>query len=95
MPPCENVLMRKIDRTNILTAIIKNARDNVMHIQLTNGWNINENMKIEIEYFPGSPYPADITEVEINSNSVDDDDEEDYYRSESDDSDICDTDDDI
>lgn len=89
MPPCENVLMKKIFRTKILTAIIKNARDQTIDIDLTTGWRINENNKLEIEYFSGSTYPENITEETTDSNS---DDENDYI-SESDDSDICDSED--
>lgn len=68
------------------------ACESTVDIQLTHGWYINENMKIEIEYFAGSPYPANIAEVETNSddedwegsNYISDSDDSDIYESESD-----------
>lgn len=97
MAPCENVLLKKIQRTNILTALIKNACNPNIDIDLNNGWYINENKKIAIEYFDGSPYPGDITEIISIDNSDDKNDDEnveDDCAIESDDSDIYDTEDD-
>lgn len=92
MPPCQRVLMNKIHRTKILTMIIKNARESSVNIPLKNWWYVNENM--EIEYFSGSPYPSNIEEITLNSNSGDDDEEDNDYISDSDESNICDSDDD-
>lgn len=85
--------MKKIDRTNILTAIIKRACEQKIDIQLTNEWFVNEDMKMEIQYYSGCAYPENIPETAMNDDS--DDDEENDYISESDDSDICDSDDDL
>lgn len=82
MPPCQNVLLRKIDRTKILTKIIKNACDQTLNIQLTNEWYVDENGKLAIEYFTGNPYPGDITEFTINNE--DEDEDVDDYVSDSD-----------
>lgn len=48
MPPCENVLRQKIQRTHILTAIIKNARNKLIDLDLTDGWCIDDDMKLKI-----------------------------------------------
>lgn len=94
MPPCKNVLKRKIDRVKILTMIIKKASQQAMNIQLTNGWYVNENGKMEIEYFEGNPYPSDVAEVTINeSNDANEEEENDNYISESDESDAYESDD--
>lgn len=90
MPPCRNVLLRKIHRTKIITSVVKNACKNVLDLQLTDGWHIDDNMKITIEYFTGSPYPDNLGDITINETS---DDEEESYVSESDDSDAYNTED--
>lgn len=92
MPPCQNVLSRKIFRTKILTSIIKNAKEPAIDINLSEGWYVDENGKLAIDYFSGNPYPENITEI-TSVDGIDDDDSEDDYASESD-SDICDSDDD-
>lgn len=72
MPPCRNVLLKKIKRTHHLTAIIKNARENLINIELTIDWYIDDNNKLSIHYFDGKPYPDSIADITTN----DDEDEE-------------------
>lgn len=91
MPPCENVLRRKIHRTKILTSLIKNACNKVVDLPLTDEWRIDDNMKLTIEYFTGSPYPDNLTGLTTNEIS---DDENECYISEADDSDVYDSEDD-
>lgn len=91
MPPCRNVLLRKIHRKKILTSIIKKACNNVVDLPLHNGWYIDDNSRLMIEYFTGSPYPDSLPDISIKEAS----DEEEYYVSESDDSDAYDDEDDI
>lgn len=83
MPPCRKVLLKKIKRTHCLTAIIKNARESLINIELTNDWYIDDYNKLSIQYFDGNPYPDSIADITTH----DDEEEENCYVSESDDDD--------
>lgn len=78
MPPCRNVLKNKIERTQYLSQMIKNASLN--HIgDPTKGWIIDENGDMEINYFTGNPFPDSIAKITINESEPED--EEDYISS--------------
>lgn len=72
MPPCRDVLLNKMKRTNYLAEIIKHSTENIIKTP-KEGWIMNENNEMEIEYFACSPYPEDIANIMI----ADDTDEED------------------
>lgn len=63
MPPCRKVLLNKINRTDHLAQIIKNANNDTIS-ESTDGWYINENGIMEIEYFNGDQFPDDVTQFE-------------------------------
>lgn len=71
--------------------MVKNACHQTINVDLTDGWNVNDDSKLVIDYFSGDPYPANISEITSNINSNDNDEGEDDYI-ESDDSDIFDSD---
>lgn len=93
MPPCENVLLKKIHRTNVITSIIKKACEQTIDIDLEEGWYINEAKKMAIQYFSGSPYPASIADITSIDSSDDDEESDNECDYESDDCDIYDTED--
>lgn len=75
--------------------MIKNACNHNIDIDLKDGWYIDDNEKLAIQYFLGNPYPEDINEIiSMDSSDDEDNDDENDCVSESDDSDVCDTEDD-
>lgn len=83
MPPCKKVLLKKIERTEYLSDMIKNASNNDIG-QPQAGWLVNEN-GFEIDYFDGNPFPENIMEIPLeqqkNDNGNNSDDEEWNYSS--------------
>lgn len=73
LPPCQSVLRMKIERTNYLAGIIKSSSENYIGAP-KNGWFINENGELEMEYFSGNPYPEIVTNMS-RSNDSDSDEE--------------------
>ena len=75
MPPCKKVLLKKIERTEYLSRMIKSASNkNIAEPQ--KGWLVNENGEFEIDYFEGDPFPQTITEISSEVQIDDTDDEE-------------------
>lgn len=62
MPPCRKVLLNKINRTDHLAQIIKNANNDTIS-ESGDGWYINENGIMEIEYFDGDQFPDNVTQI--------------------------------
>lgn len=75
MPPCKNVLLKKIERTDFLSKMIKNATSNNIG-QPTTGWMYDENGDMQLEYFSGNPFPENISQIPIDRSQNDDDDED-------------------
>lgn len=93
MPPCESVLLNKINRTLKVTRMIKSCKENLIVLPEANdGYCLNESNVFSIEYFSGSPYPeniADLLKGNVNNNhnnNLDSDDES---------SDVCSSDDEL
>lgn len=91
MPPCRNVLLKKIKRSHHLTTMIKNARNNSINLELENEWCVDENNKLLIKYFDGNSYPDSITDITITDENESEE-EEISYISESDDDEYYDYD---
>lgn len=80
MPPCRNVLQNKIERTQYLSKMIKNASRN--HIgDPTKGWVLDENGDMEINYFTGNPFPDNIAKIPLDENKYEPEDENGYISS--------------
>lgn len=90
LPPCKNVLMRKIARTHTLAKMIKHAHNQFIGSDLNDGWNIVDN-KLTIDYYSGEPYPVDVSEI-LSRDIGESDDEADHFSDEDGDTDYSDDD---
>lgn len=87
MPPYKKVLCKKIQRSEFLANMIKHSNQNTIDIP-ENGWILNQQNEMEIEFFEGNPFPDDITNLSFensnyeNDNEEDDENEDAYFSSE-------------
>lgn len=88
MPPCKAVLLSKIQRTHYLAQMVKSASQKYIVRRTEEGWIINEENQMLIEYFHGEPYPPIIANMAMNER--DEDDESIVYDSSTDDEYISD-----
>lgn len=79
------VLLNKIERTQYLSYMIKNASKNYIE-QPAKGWIKDENQFMEINYFDGSPFPESISRNTVGRESDSEDDEDGYISSSDDES---------
>lgn len=96
MPPCKSVLLNKIKRANSLSQMIKTSSEKTIDLSW-NGWFINENNELEIEYFTGNPFPEIIITMatdNIPENQEEEEDDTDQYFSSDDDEENIDMSDD-
>lgn len=94
MPPCKSVLLKKIERTQYLSQMIKKSTDNYI-VLAEKGWLVDENQEMEIEYFSGNPFPDTIANIRLDDSGDDSEKEEDICLSSDDESDLedgCDDD---
>lgn len=93
LPPCKSVLLNKIKRTHILANMIKSSSQNIINlVAVGNGWIMNTDNELEIEYFTGNTYPRCITDIADNDAAKNDEDEDEIYRSSDDEDDMFDDD---
>ena len=90
MLPCSSVLLQKIKRSNLVTAMWKNAitSDSYTWCPEENGWVLAES-RYAIKWFDGLQVPRDVCNNIDAGEDVEEEETEDYeYHSSSDESDI-------
>ena len=92
-PPCQNVLMQKLKRANLVAAIYKNALlPNPSQLNPEeNGW-ILDNDLYSINWYDGRQVPEDVSTHIDQDIDAEQDDDDIHYNSSSDESEISDND---
>lgn len=75
MPPCRSVLLKKIERTEYLSHMIKYACNKDI-AEPRSGWIVGNSGEFQIEYFTGNPFPEIVTKISFEDEQDDTDDEE-------------------
>lgn len=65
MPPCNKVLMKKIERSQYLARMMKNCVNGTID-KPGIGWISSDTGDIEIDYFSGDPFPEDVATLPID-----------------------------
>ena len=66
---------KKVKRTEYWTQMIRDSTQNIIQ-QAFDGWQLNDDNELEIQYFNGNPYPDNIANISIDEKDDAEDDEE-------------------
>lgn len=80
MPPCKDVLLNKIERSNRIVRMMKCGKNIIDRPEPIDGWYLDEKGEFALSYYSGLAFPEDITnltnETERTESDLDKDDEQ-------------------